>query len=196
MSNKAKLSETLFLSGDIGLSTNNGWLARLIRWGQSIWTTDALFSHAFMFVDAVHVVEALAKISYNNAQKYDSQKVLVFRIPLNVEDRDRVRDGIIERVNGAYGWTKYPLFFLDATTTWFKQKVFRQKNPCFFFTKTFGISNIPVCSQLVIWAVHKFTAYRLKDARDNVVDWRIVTPDYLCDLLCLESNNAAVIFKS
>lgn len=183
-----------FIAGDVGLSTSDAWMSRAIKWFESLWTKDAKRSHVFAFVDEKRIVEALGKICFNRASRYADEDLVIYRIPLTDKEREDFSDGMIKRVNGAYGWLKYPLFMLDAGTTWVKNRL-GMKKPCFFFTHTFGISNIPVCSELVVWGLYKFTSYRLLDEEYNVVDWRIVTPDYLEDLLKLPQNKAIKIYE-
>ena len=183
-----------FFAGDICLSADNSWFGNTINFFQSIWTKDAKYSHAFMFVYNNELVEALTKITLSTKSKYNNRKLVIYRLPIDMLERNTLEVGLRARVNGAYGWDKYPLFVLDATTTWIKQNIFRMKAPCFFFTKTFHISNIPVCSELVVWALHKYTSYRLKDENGNEVPWTIVTPDYLQDLLELPINEAINIY--
>lgn len=190
------LANSQLCAGDIGLSTDNSWMAKGIKWFESMWTGKAFWSHAYALINHGEVVEALGRISRNPISKYDSKIIAIFRIPITDQERAAVSAGLIARVNGAYGWLKYPLFIMDASTTWIKQHILRMKNPCFFFTNTLGISNIPVCSQLVVWAIHKFTSYRFRDAQGQVVNWRCVTPDYLEDLLLLPINRAVKIFSS
>lgn len=190
-----EITSMLTLPGDIGFSSGNGWLAKSIRWFQSVWTNDAKWSHVWAVVGGSMVVEALGKISYNPISKYNNQTICVYRIPLSNEERERFAIGMIRRVNGAYGWLKYPLFVADSATTWVKQKIFRMGRPCFFFTRVFGISNIPVCSQLIVWGLHEFTSYRIKDDLDQTINWRIASPDYLNDLMQLPINRAVIIFE-
>jgi len=189
-------NDILFLSGDIGLSTDNSILGKLIRWGQSVWTRKAKYSHAWVFISASFIIEALVKITLSDKNKYSNQKIQVYRIPLTLNERFNFCAGMDDRRDGAYGWDKYPLFAADAITTWIKRTIFRSNTPCFFFTKTFGVSNIPVCSELVVWGLYKFTSYKLKDDLEQIVDWRIVTPDYLYDLLQLPINQATLIYEN
>lgn len=189
------LANNQLLAGDIGLSTDNSWMAKGIKWFESMWTGKAFWSHAYALISSEEVVEALGRISRNPISKYDNKIVAIYRIPITDQERAAVSAGLIARVNGAYGWLKYPLFIMDASTTWVKQHIFRMENPCFFFTNTFGITNIPVCSQLVVWAIHKFTRYRFKDVAGRAVNWRSVSPDYLSDLLNMAHNHSIKIYE-
>lgn len=74
-------------------------------------------------------------------------------------------------------------------------KLWGNKKPVFFFTSKFGILSIPVCSQLVVYGLHKFTKYRLRDGDHNEVPWRIASPDLLQDLLEHPHNEANLIHK-
>lgn len=185
--------DNTFIAGDIGLSTDNSFLGNSIRFFQSMWTLSARYSHSFMYIGYDDCVEALGKITKSPASKYNKSNITVYRIPLSYDERTDIRKGLLDRVNSAYGWDKYPFFFMDAVTSWLKRVILRQKAPCFWFTKTFKISNIPVCSQLVVWAIYKFTSYRFKDINGQEVPWTIMTPDYLDDICMLPINNADVI---
>jgi hypothetical protein len=184
-----------FAPCDIGLSTDNSWLGNSIKFFQSMWTRKAEYSHAFAFTSSETIVEALVRITESPKAKYENRTIKVYRISVADDERIAFAKGMSERINGAYGWDKYPLFFLDAITTWTKRVILRQKAPCFWFTKTFKVSNIPVCSQLVVWGLYKFTSYRLRNELGKEVPWTIVTPDYLDDLLKLPINNARVCYQ-
>lgn len=182
-------------SGDVGLTTGKDNVSKFILWAQDVWTQKANRSHAFAIVGDGLVVEALAKIKLTELSGYQERIVDIYRLPLSEEERKNFRLGMMNRINGAYGVLKYPLFFLDALTSWFKRRL-GMKKPCFFFTRVLGISNIPVCSQLIIWGIHKFTSYRLKNAEGKEVNWRIVSPDYLEDLFLLPENKVVKIFSA
>lgn len=183
-----------FKSGDIGLSTSKHWVSKAILWFESIWTKDANFSHAYALVGENLIVEALVKIAVNPIGKYRKQTTDVWRIPITDEERKAFRIGMLRRTNGAYGFLKYPGFILDSAFTWVGQR-FGRKKPVFIFSKMLGLSNIPVCSQLVVWGVHKFTSYRFKEGGKEV-NWREVNPDRLEDLLKSEENQAERIYSS
>lgn len=194
----SKYMETAFLSGDIGLSRSEGFISKAIRFFTSWHTKDAWCNHAFGFVTPEDIVEAQARIAINPKKKYDGEQVRVYRIPLSQDERMNFKYGLLRRHNEAwhsYGYLKLPLFALDAICT--KVSTFWGHNkPVFFFTKIFGISNIPVCSQLIVWALHTFTKYRLKDIFDEEVNWKCISPDYLDDLLQLDINQAKVIYET
>ena len=184
-----------FKSGDIGLSTDKSFLGNTIRFFESIWTKNANWSHAFLFITPNTIIESLVKITKSPKSKYDKSNINIYRLPLSNKVRFELTKLMDEREGGAYGWDKYPLFILDCTATWFKQHILNQKKPCFFFTSTFKISNIPVCSQLVVWGIYKVSSYRFKDQYGDEVDWRIITPDVLEDLLKLPINKAKLIYQ-
>lgn len=186
-----------FKSGDVGLSSSRGWTAKVIRFFTSWHTTSATRSHAFAFVSGRVVVEALGRMSANPAEKYVSgdEDVVVYRLPLTAPDRVMFELEMIRQVRRGYGWGKLPLFALDAISTKVKS-LFGSTRPVFFFTRRFGVTNFPVCSQFVVWGLHKHTGYRIKDYDGRVVEWKTVSPDYLEDLLKLSHNEAEVIYKS
>lgn len=193
---KSQLKDQIFKSGDIGLNCSKGFMANIILFMTSWLTKEANVSHAFNFVSNDMIVEATTKIKISLPSKYDCPKytkVDIYRLPLSEDDRRKFRLGLLCKVNGAYGWFKIPLFGLDAIFTKITS-LFGRKTPVFFFTKYFGIFNIPVCSQLVVYALHKFTSYELRDKDDKKVPWRIVSPDYLSDLLLLPHNMASLIY--
>lgn len=191
------ISDVVFKSGDIGFSRSKGWLAKVILFMTSWITKDANVNHTFNFIGPELIVEALDKIRVNISSKYDSsifEAVEVYRLPLSNEDRLNFRLGLLRKINGSYGWFKLPLFALDAVSTKITS-LFGRKIPIFFFTKTFGILNIPVCSQLSVYALHKFTSYFLRDKDGKQVNWRIVSPDYLEDLSKLSHNGIYLVYK-
>ena len=170
-------------------------MSKFILWAQDAWTQNATKSHSYALIGDGLVVEALNKIKLTELKRYEGQNTDVYRLPLTDVERRAFRLGMMRRVNGAYGFLKFPLFFLDASTSWFKRRI-GMKKPCFFFTRVLGISNIPVCSQLVIWGLHKFTSYRLRDINGNQANWRSVTPDRIEDLFKMPLNKATKIFSS
>lgn len=184
------------LPGDIGLSRNSGWLSKSIRFFESLHTNKARWSHAWGSIGKGLIIESLSTVRINRFEKYDSpnQECVVYRVPLTEDDRLNFESNMPLKAAGAYGWGKIPLFALDGIFTGIS-KVFGRKRPVFFFTKTFGLFNIPVCSQLIVWGLHTYTAYELKNEFQEKVDWRIVSPDYLEDLLKLPHNNATKIYE-
>ncbi len=190
-----KYKDVGFKSGDIGLSSCNTWLSKAIRGFTSMHTGEARFSHAYAYLGWDLVVEALAKVSVNRAEKYKNSTIAVYRLPLSDEDRANFKYGMLRRTNKAYGWLKIPLFALDAISTKVTSWLGKKK-PVFFFTKYVGISNIPVCSQLVVWGLHNLTSYRLKDMFGEEAEWKVMSPDYLDDLLKLDINQAELIYEN
>lgn len=182
------------LPGDICVAADLSLYGRVVSFFESIWTGHSVYNHAFTWVDATSCVEALVHVTHSSKTKYTKRQTRTYRIPLTDAERTAIQAGLLERVNGAYGFDKYPLFLLDALTTGIK-RLFGMKTPCFFFTKTFRVSNIPVCSQLVVWTCNKFSSYRLKDAQGNEVPWVTVSPAYLDQLLKLPINNAIVVYE-
>jgi len=184
-----------FKSGDIGFSASNTFVSRAIRFFTSMHTGEATYSHSFALIDENLIVESLDRIRIKPLQKYDkdNQSISIYRIPLDDVERKKFRDGMILMENGHYGWFKIPLFALDAVTTGIK-RLFGSNSPSFFFTRKFAITSIPVCSQLVVFGLHKFTNYRIVDCQRNVINWRDASPDYLQDLLKLEDNQAELLY--
>lgn len=189
-----KFSLEQFITGDIGLSSNKTFLSNAIRFFENLHTGKAKYSHSFLLVGENLIVEALTRVKVNDTMKYDDQDVVVYRIPLTNEERKNLRIEMLKKASDGYGWTKIPMFALDGMLTGVS-KLFGRKKPVFFFTKHARIFNIPVCSQLVVYGIHKFTTYRFKDINNTEVDWRVVSPDYLEDLLKMEHNNASVVCK-
>lgn len=190
-----KFDEYYPICGDIGLSSDSSLWGKTLNFFQSMWTKSSIRTHAFIWSDGFSCVESLVKITHSPRSKYAKRKFVSYRIPLKETEREELYTLLLERVGGAYGFDKYPLFFLDCITTWFKKNIFQMKTPCFFFTKTFHVSNIPVCSELVVWGIHKSTSYRFRDEKGNEVPWTIVSPDYLEDLLKLPINCASVVYE-
>ncbi|OPX89072.1 MAG: hypothetical protein A4E53_01680 [Pelotomaculum sp. PtaB.Bin104] len=183
-----------FRTGDIGLSANNSWMGKAIRFFTSWHTSSASRNHAYLYQNKNIIVEALLKVAVSPASKYSDKDIVVYRIPLTEEERTRLELTIASSINGAYGYGKLALFAMDAITTKIKS-LFGKTEPCFFFSSHFGVTNIPVCSQLVVWAIYKATDYRFKNENGCPVPWRIVTPDYLEDLLKLPINKAVKIYE-
>ena len=191
MISKAKLR-----AGDCIKTRGTGWMSRLIIKMTSLHTKGAKFSHTACAISADYCIEALGKARINPINRYDSPDSIlkVYRIPLTDDQRNKFRNGAFEIANKAYGWTKLPLFALDAIVTrvfsWFGRQ-----SPVFFFTKYFGIFNIPVCSQLYVYILYKYCGYRLYDEKYEEVPWRIVSPDYLDDLMDLTVNRVKIVYE-
>jgi len=192
-----QIAEINLKSGDCLLTTGEAFMSKAIRFMTSMQTKNAWASHVAGILSNHFCIEATYKtkinemsVRYHNAER----KIKIYRIPLTEEQRFDFKRGAYKLANKAYGWTKLPLFALDALTT----KIFSffgRKKPIFFFTRRFGIFNIPVCSQLYVYILHKFCGYHLKDVEGKDVSWRIVQPDYLDDLMQLPDNKAEVLFS-
>ncbi len=192
---KRKCKRVKFKSGDIGFSASNTFLSKAIRFFQSWHTQSASHSHTFAFVDGELCIEALSRVKVNHFSKYEGKNVAVYRIPLNRKDRENFRINMLQVASQRYGWANILMFGLDAITTKITS-LFGRKKPVFFFTKHAKIFNIPVCSQLIIWGIHEFTSYELKNEFGEKVNWRIVSPDYFEDLLKIKHNRAQLILES
>ena len=183
-----KLNDLKLQAGDIGLSTSNSLTSKIIKFFTSWLTSNAKKSHAFICIGDNLIIEASGKIRVNDISKYYNETVDIYRIPLNDADRKNLKLRILQETNRGYGWLKLPLFLADGVLTKVSL-LFGNKNPVFFFTKYFGISSFRVCSQLVVWGIHKFTEYRFRKEEDYIVNWKTVSPDYLEDLLFQEFQN-------
>ena len=192
-----KLAELNLIAGDIGLSSSNDWLAKGIRFFTSLHTGKATKSHSWLALGDGLLIEALVNVRINAVEKYDKPvytALSVYRVPLTAEEQDNLRKNMMLKSAEGYGWTKLPMFALDGIATALS-KLFGRKTPVFFFTKNAKIFSIPVCSQLVIYGLHKFTGYRVLDADKKEVEWRVVSPDFLEDLLKLPHNRTEVIYE-
>lgn len=190
-----KMSDVSLLSGDCILSQGTSWISRGILFLTSWQTLRAFFSHVAAYIGNGYLIEALTKTKITPVGRYDGpkEKLKVCRIPLTDDQRKQFTWGAFDVANRMYGWLKLPLFALDAIITRIA-RLFGRKGPIFFFTRRFGVFNIPVCSQLYVYILHKYCNYHLYDNRDLKVNWRIVSPDYLDDLLRLPINKAVVIY--
>ena len=190
------VSQSFLLSGDCLNVAGTAWLSKLILWATSLHTKLAWCSHTACYIGEGRCIEALNKAKITELKRYDhkSFKLKVYRIPLTPDQRYAFTNGAFDIANRSYGWTKLPLFLLDALTTRLLS-FFGRKTPAFFFTKYFGIFSIPVCSQLFVYILHKYCGYYLIDSRGRKVSWRIVQPDYLDDLLRLPVNKAEVVYS-
>ena len=180
--------------GDICVAADLSLYGKVVAFVESLWTGYSVYNHAFTWVDSTSCVEALVRITHSSKTKYTKRQTRTYRIPLTDTERTAIQVGLLDRVNGAYGFDKYPLFLLDCVTSQIK-RILGFKTPCFWFTKTFHINNIPVCSELVVWACDKFTSYRLKNDKGAEVPWVEVSPAYLDQLLKLPINNAFVVYE-
>ena len=190
------LSKVVLLPGDIGLSTNETFMAKGIRFFGWLSTRNARKSHAWASIGYGMIIESLNRIKINKQEKYDTgyTEVSVYRLPLTEDERESFRQGVMLKAAEGYGWTKLPMFALDGILSG-ASRIFGNKKPVFFFTKHAKIFNIPVCSQLVVYALHKFTNYRVLNEDGKPVEWRVVSPDYLEDLLLLPHNKAESVYE-
>lgn len=181
-------------SGDIILSRSGTWLSKAILWVQQLQSGKAEYSHAAAALSRDLCIEALWEITIGSVKKYADQAIQVWRIPLTFQDRRLFEIGMLQLAGGNYGLFKLPLFALDAFATQLG-KLFKAKTPCYWFTKTFNVTNLPVCSQLVVYGIHKFTSFKFLDECGILVDWKTVSPDRLQDLLWLELNKAEIVLE-
>lgn len=176
-------------AGDIGLSSDKTFLSKAIRFFEKLQTGEANRSHAWSMISPTRCIEALWRVTINPVEKYDELDCEVWRLPLSDADRMNYSDGIMLSAGQDYGLSKIPLHALDSIASIFNRK------PVFFFTRSFGITSFKDCSQLTVWALHRFTSYVLRDENHDPVDWRCISPDYLQDLLHLPHNGAEMIYK-
>ena len=182
-------------AGDIILSRSGTWLSKAIRWVTALQSGSAEYSHAAAALSKGLCIEALWEITISEIKKYDNQTIQVWRLPLTEKDRRSFERGMLQLAGENYGLLKLPLFALDAFSTQVG-KLFGAKQPCYWFTKTFNLTNLPVCSQLVVYGIQKFTDYDFLDEQGVMVDWKTVSPDRLQDLMKLPINKTVVIFQS
>jgi hypothetical protein len=188
------LTEMNLLPGDCLFTFEKSWLSKVILFFTSMQTGSAWCSHVACVIDSEHCIEALNKIKITKLSRFDNDRVVkkVYRIPLTDDQRKQFKEGAYTLAGDAYGYGKLFLFALDATATRIKQ-LFGMKRPCFFFTQHLGIFNIPVCSELYAYMLSKFCKRGLYDSDGFLIGWRIVSPDYLEDLLKLPVNKAVEI---
>jgi hypothetical protein len=184
-----------FRSGDVGFSRGSGIISKVILFFTSMQTGAAYWSHVYGHIAKGKIIEAVHKTKINDARKYEGQEIAVYRLPLTEVDQ-RAFDYGARRIAGrAYGWLKLPLFAADAIAT-FALGLMGHQQPVYFFTSAFGIFHLPVCSQLYVYILHKFTNARIADETGNPVPWRTVSPDRLEDLLKLPGNKAVLIYTT
>lgn len=188
----SNLSE--MLPGDVILSHDGTWLSRAIRWVTSLQTGDAHYSHAAASVGDKQIIEALWQITINDASKYDKADIEVIRLPLSDQERKDFRRGMLKMAGTVYGLTKLFCFAGDAFLTRVS-RLWGNKKPVFYCMEHYGLSDRPVCSELVAYGLETFTSHQLKDIDLTTVSWKDISPDYLEDLLKLAINGGEVIFK-
>jgi len=180
--------------GDIILTRNDTFLSKAIRFFGRLQTGKADYSHAAAGLSNYMCIEALWRTRINGLEKYEKTALEIWRLPLNPLERGDFERGMMQVAGNDYGLAMIPLFALDSVATHIA-RVFGSKKPVFFFTEKFGVFNIPVCSQLVMFGIEKFTNYTIRDTAHNRVSWKLISPDYLQDLLCLPHNQAELIYK-
>lgn len=183
--------------GDVLVTRSDTWLSKAIRFFEKLQTKDARVSHAAIAIGDDQCIESLWRVKINDLAKYrtDGQVVFIYRLPLTLDQRAKLRRGILTNAGGNYGWTKLPLFALDGIAS-AVTRAFGRKKPVFFFTRRLGLLNIPVCSQFVVYALEKWAGFTLKDAASKTVPWREVSPDYLDDLLQMPENGATEVIAA
>lgn len=189
------ISNAKLIPGDCILSTGTGFLSAAIRFFTSLHTKGAVFSHVACYIGNGYCIESLNKTKITKLKHYNNPKIKlkVYRVGLSNAQRSEFVTQAYAITNRVYGWTKLPLFALDAITTALFTAFGREK-PVFFFTKHFGVFHIPVCSQLYVYLLHK-VGFHLLNTKYMEVSWRIVQPDYLDDLLNYPMNHPQVIYQ-
>ena len=190
-----RISEAKLLPGDCIMVKGNSFFSKAILLLTSWHTKKALFSHVACYIGNGYCIEAVNRTKITKLERFDNPKEIlkVYRVPLSDEQRSNFVYESYKITNRPYGWTKIPLFALDAISTAICT-AFGRETPIFFFTKTFSIFNIPVCSQLCVYLWHK-VGFHLLSIKGAEISWRIVQPDYLDDLLIYPINSAEVIYK-
>ena len=185
------------LCGDILLSANPGWPSKVVLFFGRLQTVKARMSHAAIGLFPTRVIESLWRVRIRPAQRYDvpGYRLALYRLPMTEAQRDMLATRLMEHAGDSYGWTKLPLFALDGMASWGGRAVGRRQ-PVFFFTRRFGLLNIPVCSQFAVYVLKKWASYPLVNPLGNHVEWRTVGPYYLDDLLKLPANRAQCIYET
>ena len=185
------LPETM--PGDCLLSASKTWLSKAIRFFEKLQTGSADRSHVAICLDHEMIIEALGRVRISDLTKYEAQDIEIWRLPLEESDREALDHELMKLAGDSYGWFKLPLFAMDSIATVIRRPF--TKKPCFWFTDKLGITSFKVCSHLYVYALHKFTSYRLRDFKGDEIDWRCVSPDYLQDLFQIPHNQACLIHK-
>ena len=182
------------LVGDIGLSSSNTIISKLIRFFEHLQTGSANKSHAFACIGDDQIIEALVRVKINDIKKYDKQDVEIWRLPLSDGDRLNFKKGILKVAGDSYGWGKIALAAMDSVAS-VTSRLFGRKKPVFWFSRKFNLTSFKDCSQLIVWGLQKFTMYQLKDENHSLVPWVTVSPDFLQDLFHLPHNKAELIYQ-
>lgn len=153
----------------IGLSTSETLLARLIRWFGKKQTGEALWSHAFLKKGQLVIEETPWGLRIKDYSKYNGVRHILYdNVYLGSWEEDKIWAEALKQVGtykGLYGYAKFPLFALDALfgTYWFTQNI--------------GTRHFKVCSQFVCWLFYKWGRV------DLWKKWRSMTPDAIDDFL-------------
>lgn len=182
------------VAGDIILTRSDAFISKAIRWFGQMQTGSAEYSHAAAALSESMCIEALWRTRITDLEKYEKTALEVWRLPIGNLERGDFERGMMQVAGNDYGLAMIPLFALDSVAT-AVARMCGSKKPVFFFTEKFGVFNIPVCSQLVMYGIEKFTNYTIRDTAHNRVSWKLISPDYLQDLLQLPHNEAKLIYK-
>jgi len=183
--------------GDIGLSSSDGILSKIIRFGGWLHTGEANRSHAFAGVEYQQIIEALVRVRINDFYKYENEDIELWRPPLDQDDKINFHLGMLKVAGDSYGWFKPALAGVDSILTGLKKLVIWNSKaaPVFVATRWKGLESFKDCSQLAVWGLHKFTKHRILTPDHKVVPWWEVTPDYAQDLFSLPHNGMTLIYK-
>jgi hypothetical protein len=184
-----------FKIADCGLSASKTWLSKAIRFAGKLQTGHADRSHCLSWLEHRQIIEALVRVRIADESKYYDQDIEVYRLPLTETDRINFLKGIQSEAGDSYGWSKLPLHLLDSVASACINLLRKEKKPVFWFTAKLSITSYKDCSQLFVHSLHKYTTYRLKDEKQQIVKWQTVAPDRLQDLFKLEINNCKLLFK-
>lgn len=170
--------------GDVILTRSPSVLSRIIRLAGIRRTGEARVSHAAIalgnMIKPPSCVEALWTVTISPLRKYLDQEIVVWRLSaLSRLSRERIAIKALTRCNRLYAPLKLPLFLLDS--------IFRT----YFFTRTFGITNYQVCSELFAWAVEKVT-----NEKAFGIGWRSVQPDTIDDWCRENPEKAKLVYSS
>lgn len=171
-----KLSELALLPGDIILSKNETFVARIIRAFGVLRTGQARTNHASLVISPHHLAESIWHVKVRATKIYDNTPVIVWRNPnLNDHDRELIAAEACKLVGSHYGFLKLFLFALDAT--------FQTD----YFTSKFGMQSFKVCSLLVSWSYSV-----LFGDTPFGTHWKSTAPDTIDDYCHV--NNWEVVF--
>lgn len=153
----------------IGLSRTNSWLSKTIRWFGKRHSGSANYSHAFLKVDDMVIEETMLGLRISPYSKYNTiiHKLYTAKF-LDQSEATTIRNvalGHAGTYKGVYGYTKLPLFALDALTK------------SYWFTSHIGVKHFKVCSQFVTWLFYKYANYK------PFSKWRSYSPDRIDDEL-------------